>query len=148
MDDIQEHIFISEVNDNLQRAIVISGDDHSVWAYCMNAEDEQELLFHGFLCSRGTIVTDNNAVEDYIKDDFQPPLIGEYQNAYSIHESLQNSNFVIEWFEELSIIQIYINHVLYLAMDLEDHISYSKSIDKTGPYGVPLDVYIEKSNAI
>ena len=69
--------------------------------------DEQELLFDGFLCSRGTIVDESEDVERYINNDLQPPLMESYKNEYSIHNSIVNSDLKIEWSGEE--VKVYIN---------------------------------------
>lgn len=143
---MKEELFISEFNEHLARAIVISGDEHSVWAYCMKVNDEgQELLFHGFICSRGTILEDFSEIEDYVKIDLQPPLMAAYQNEFSIQEPLDNTDFKIEWYEQSGEAQIYLKGLLYLVMDMTNHITYTKSITEEGPYGIPLSVYLETS---
>lgn len=136
----QEEIFVSEINAQLKKAIVIDGDQHTVWAYCMEMiNDEQELLFDGFLCSRGTTVNESEDVKQYISNDLQPPLMAAYKNEYSIHNSIVNSDFKIEWNGEN--VNVYINDTLFLIMDTKNKISYSKSINQKGPYGIPISAY-------
>lgn len=135
-----DDIFVSEINRELNRAIVIDGDQHTVWAYCMEMiNDEQELLFDGFLCSRGTIVTESEEVQNYIKNGLQPPLMEEYKNEFSIHSAIINDDFKTKW--DRNTIKVYINETLYLVMNMKDQISYSKSIIKEGPYGEPISKY-------
>lgn len=139
----QVEIFISEINDQINKALVIDGDQHTVWAYCMEMiNDEQELLFNGFLCSRGTIVNKSEDVKRYIGNDLQPPLLETYTNEYSIHNSIVNSDFQIEWKSE--VVKVYINQTLYLIMDMKNRISYSKSINQEGPYGIPISKYMNE----
>jgi hypothetical protein len=140
----KEEIFISEINERINRAIVIEGDEHTVWAYCMKLVDEEkELLFDGFICSRGTIVDKSEEVRNFISNDYQPPLMDEYKNDFSIHESITNEDFRIKW-ENDSIIKIFMNEILYLVMDLKSQQAYSKSIKKQGPYGKQIIEYENK----
>lgn len=135
-----EEILVSEINEELNKAVVIDGDQHTVWAYCMEMiNDEQELLFDGFLCSRGTIVSDSKEVQNYIENELQPPLMEGYKNKYSIHAAIVNDDFKIKW--ERNTIRVYINETLYLIMNMKNRISYSKSITKEGPYGKPISNY-------
>ena len=138
----KEEIFVSAINERLERAIIIDGDEHSVYAYCMKMiGDEQELMFHGFICSRGTVVNLSKDVGMFINQDLQPPLMEEYRNEYSVGESILNEDFRIEWEEKEKVIKVFLSDVLYLIMDMESQTSYSKSVSKEGPYGRPIDEY-------
>lgn len=140
-----EEIFLSEVNEHLERAIVIDGDQHTIWAYCLKkVNDKQELLFDGFICSRGTVVKNSQEVKNFIDNDLQPPLMDKYVNEYSIHQSLCSEDFKIEWNNASYMIKIFINDILYLVMDINKGISYSKSILKEGPYGRTINEYINR----
>lgn len=138
----KEEIFVSEVNEQIERAIIIDGDEHSVYAYCMKViDDQQELMFHGFICSRGTVVNFSKEVGNFIGQDFQPPLMEEYRNEYSVGESILNEDFRIEWEEKEKVIKVFLSGVLYLIMDMASQTSYSKSVSKEGPYGRSIDEY-------
>lgn len=135
----KEEIFISDVNMQIARTIVVEGDQHTIWAYCMEmVNEEQEFLFDGFICSRGTLVFDSKAVKNFIDKGLSPPLMERYKNEYSICESVSNDDFEIQWEIEKQLVKIFLNEVLYLIMDLKNACSYSKSILKEGPYGIPI----------
>lgn len=138
--EIKEDIYVSDVTEQDQLSIVIKGDEHTVWAYLMKiVGEEHHVIFHGFLCSRGTIVDNPEEVEEFLEQDLLPPLIEEYSNEFSIQMDLKNENFEIEW-DEFEV-RVYIKTVLYLVINYTKERSFSKAISKNGPYGYIFDAY-------
>lgn len=137
-----EEIFVSEINETIERAIIIDGDEHTVWAYLLKmVNEEQELLFEGFICSRGTIVDESTDVNEYIDKGFQPPLLRNYRNEFSMHKNLTNEDFEIIWEIENNRVKVLLKKELYLIMDYKHESSYSKSISNEGPYGKLINEY-------
>lgn len=135
-------IFISDSNEDLSKAIIIDGDQHSVWAYILEIDGEnQNLIFDGFICSRGTIVKDGAEVKKYISQDFQPPLMKKYKNEYSVQESLSDEHFTIEWDTSKLEVKVKLKNELYLIMNILKKESYSKATSMTGPYGIMIEEY-------
>lgn len=98
---MKEEIFISDFNENVNKTLVIEGDEHSVWAYVLNRIDGQNNIeFQGLLCSRGTLVEDENKIGDYINQGFAPPLLRNFSNEHSVIEELTMKNISIFWDQE------------------------------------------------
>ncbi len=132
-----EPIFLSQFNSELDRHLVIEGDEFAVWAYILNsAEDNIEI--DGFLCSRGLILDALKEVETYIEKGMAPPLSKEYANEFSIHAELETEDITVAW--EADSVFILIKGEEYLELDLTEKKSYSKAIAMAGPYGEPYPV--------
>jgi HSP20 family molecular chaperone IbpA len=135
---LKTDIFLTLYNDEENYSLVIDGDEHSIWVYVLNSEGD--IYFEGFLCSRGTVAKTSEEIEEYISQNFQPPLLKEFENKFSIQQNIDKENIEIKW--KNGQIHISINQVEFLKMDILNKTAYSKSISSEGPYGIPL---IEKS---
>ncbi|MCF1192029.1 hypothetical protein LRR18_10585 [Mangrovimonas sp. AS39] len=137
---IESKVFLKSKYDyELNKCILVQGDIHSVWAYVIDITDNKdEIEFDGFICSRGTIIQTKDEIETYINDDqgFAPPLLGDYKNKHSVIKDLVEANIEIEWNNH--IVRVLVKGIEYLIMDLKTKKSFSKSISKSGPYGMPL----------
>ena len=134
--EVDQNIYISEVNENIGLAIIIESDEHSVWAYILNVKDsQQKLVFAGFVCSRGTVVKESSEVQSYVEKGIAPPLMHEFKNEFSILDSLSTNDFFVEWLEYANEVRVEVKEELYLIMDYSAKVSYSKSISVNGPYG-------------
>lgn len=125
----------------MNKCVLVQGDIHSVWAYVIDITDNKdEIEFDGFICSRGTLILDEDEIEKYINDDqgYAPPLLTEYKNEFSIMYDLVESDISIDW--ENNIVRIFMKGIEYLVMDIDAQKSYSKGISKSGPYGFPLNL--------
>ena len=130
-------IYKSQLLEDRNLIIIVEGNEYSVFAYIMkNSSAEPIIQQDGFLCSRGTILQSASEVLEYVKNGFSPPLISEFSNDYSVVEKISNKNINIVF--ENNMVKIYINEDLYLKMDIDKGISYSKALSKEGPYGRPL----------
>ncbi len=91
-------IYISKINEEQNREVIIEGDDHSVWAYVLKHSDETiGLEFDGFVCSRGTVVESSDEVKMFIDKGISPPLMEKYANEFSIQNSIENEDIEINW---------------------------------------------------
>lgn len=132
---MKEEIFISDFNYELNKNLVIEGDENSVWAYIVDNSSEELLIeLDGFLCSRGKLIESTSEAKQFVKKGFAPPLHREFANEFSIHKNITSDEISILW-EELRV-KVLIKNETYLILDLENKISYSKSISKNGPYGM------------
>lgn len=130
-------IYLTKLIENGNREIVVEGDEHSIWTYVINHEDVSNgIELDGFVCSRGTLLHDSKEVEKYIESDFAPPLMKEYSNKYSIQRDIEDRDIEISWSGNL--ISIDLKGVEFLVMDLKKRQSFSKSVVKIGPYGIPI----------
>ena len=130
-------IYKSEILEDPNLVVIVEGNEYSVFAYIMkNSNTEPIILQDGFLCSRGTILQSASEIQEYIKNGVSPPLISEFSNDYSVVEKISNESINIAF--ENNMVKIYINEDLYLKMDINTGISFSKALSKEGPYGRPL----------
>lgn len=132
----KDEIYITVSNEKENLRLIIDGDDHSVWAYVIDAKNQ--ISFDGFLCSRGTVVDTFDRVNELASNDFHPPLMKDFANEYSVHSEIQNDDIRIDWDKHL--IQVSINDEVYLKMDVRKKESYSKALSKNGAYGNSLNV--------
>ncbi|MDE1208350.1 hypothetical protein [Tenacibaculum larymnensis] len=131
---METEIYLTEYNETENRNLIIDSDQHSVWAYVLDSNNQIE--FEGFLCSRGTLVESVENVKEFIAKDFQPPLRKNFANEFSIQSGIKNENLKIVW--ENNLIRISINETEFLKMDTLNKMSYSKAISEKGAYGNPL----------
>ncbi len=130
MDGIYKSLEIDE-----EKSLVIEGDDHSVLAYIVNSE-KGEILFDGFVCSRGTIVDSSAEIKEFIDNGIAPPLLAEYENRYSVQPYITNDSILIELTD--TNIKVYLDETVFTDLDLVSGTSYSKAVQKDGPYGLAL----------
>jgi hypothetical protein len=132
-----KEIYISKINEEQNREIVVEGDDHSIWAYVLkHSEESIAIEFDGFLCSRGTIVETSKEIKEYINKVISAPLMKKYSNEFSIQRGIENENIEIDW--KGNEISIKLNGIIFLIMNIKNRKSYSKSISKKGAYGIPI----------
>ena len=130
-------IYLSKINEEQNREVIVEGDDHSVWAYVLkHSEESIGIEFDGFICSRGTLVESSKEIKDYINNAISAPLMKRYSNEFSIQREIENKDIEIDWHgNEIS---IKLNGIDFLIMDLKNRKSYSKSTSENGPYGIPI----------
>lgn len=132
----KEPIFISSKDPNSNCTLLIEEDEYSVWAYLLRP-DKEGIDFDGFLCAVQDPKTIQINVKEAIKNGVAPPLSTTFANKYSYVKKLRKQDIRIVW-EDVSVM-IYIKDELYLIMNLQTRISYSKGISKRGPFGEPLE---------
>ena len=131
-------IYISKINEEQNREIVVEGDNHSIWAYVLlQSEESFEIEFDGFVCSRGTILESSKDIKKYINKVISAPLIKKYSNEFSIQRGIENENIEIDW--KGNVISVKLSGIEFLIMDINNKKSYSKSTSKKGPYGIPIN---------
>ena len=133
---MNDTIYISQHINSINKDIVIEGDKHSVWAYLLDPENENQIVLDGFICSKGTIVDSMEIIKDFISEGFAPPLCKDFINDYSIRNDLKEDDIQILISKDS--IDIRIADVKYLSMDFNKLKSYSKAISNAGPYGFPI----------
>jgi len=130
-------IYLSKINEEQNREVIVEGDDHSVWAYVLkHSEESIGIEFDGFICSRGTLVESSKEIKDYMNNAISAPLMKRYSNEFSIQREIENKDIEIDW--NGNEISIKLNGIDFLIMDLKNRKSYSKSISENGPYGIPI----------
>ena len=130
-------IFISDFNEEVNKTLVVEGDEHTIWAYVLNSLDGQNNIeFQGFLCSRGTLVEEESEIGDYIDQGFAPPLLRSFSNEYSVQEEITANNISIFWDKEK--VGVLVDEVTYLILDYTNKVAYSKGVLEESPYGRPL----------
>jgi len=132
---MKNDIYITRHIDLIQKDIVIEGDEHSIWAYLLDSENN--IVLDGFVCSRGTIVDSTTLVKDFIDKGFAPPLSKDFKNDFSIQSDLNSADISIK--VNKRVIEVLIFDEVYLTMDYMNLKSHSKSISKSGAYGLPLN---------
>lgn len=130
-----EDIYLSDFNQKLNRVVVVEGDQHSIWAYLLK-EDQKGIDFEGFLCSRGTMIQNSDEIQQYMEAGMAPPLFQALANEFSVQEAIENKDITIIWKNQAA--NIFINEVLFLILDTENRVAYSKAVAEDSPYGLVL----------
>lgn len=133
---MREHIYISRHLDSVKKDIIIEEDSHSIWTYLLDSENDNKIVMDGFICSTGTIVKKSTNVKEFIDKDFAPPISEDFVNGFTIQKDLLETDFRIETSENK--VMIYIKGIIYVILDFANLRTYSKSISKPGPYGLPI----------
>ncbi len=135
-----EEIYLTQYNESQKLSVIIEGDQYSVWAYIVDNENEEmNILFHGFVCSKGLIVNTNEAVKLHLNQGAAPPLMREYANEYSIQNDISNDRLFIVW--NHSIVKVFIDKIEFLILHIGKRKSYARGVSKTGPYGATLEEF-------
>ena len=135
---MRELVYISKHLDLINKDLIIEEDKHSIWTYLLDAGKDKKSIGDGGICSNGTMVKKASDINEYIDNNFAPPLSEEYANEFSIQNNLIESDFKIE--TDKNSVSIYITDSIFVILDLDRLISYSKSVAKSGPYGEPLNI--------
>ena len=131
----QKKIFIESTSSFDKKTLIVEEDKYSIWCYILN-ENKIGIDFDGFLCSVTKPVKNKSDITKIINSGNPPPLLEKYANEFSHVKKIKPEDIKIEWKE--SSVEVFIKNELYLKMDLNNRISYSKSIKIKGPYGIPL----------
>ncbi len=136
---MRETIYISKHLDSIKKDLIIEEDKHSIWAYLLDSESENDnkIVLDGFVCSTGTVVEKSSDVREYIDNDFAPPISEDFINDFTIQKELQEKDFNIETSNKGVIISI--KGTEFLILDFINSNSYSKAVSKPGPYGFPFN---------
>lgn len=128
-------LYLSNYSQELDRVVVVEGDEHSVWAYVLTP-DQKGIDFDGFLCSRGTLAKNSEEIKSYMEAGCAPPLFAELSTESAIQEDLQTEDIQILWEEQAA--NIFIRQELFLVMDIATKTAYSKAVKEDSPYGMVL----------
>jgi hypothetical protein len=79
----------------------------------------------------------NNEVQEYLENGCAPPLTKEFANEFSIQNNVEAKDLSVRYGNNK--VSIGIKEIVFLVMDLDKKQSFSKSINKVGPYGIPLE---------
>ncbi len=131
-----ENLYLSEYLEEIEKHIVIEGDEHTIYAYLLNNDAENTIILSGFVCSRGTLVDSLEAVETYLEKGFAPVLAKPFANEFSVEKEVKAEDIDIDF--EDNAITVTINHIIFLVIDLEQGKSFSLGLAEEGPYGFPL----------
>lgn len=135
-DKEEEFVLYESYNSELGKLVVIDNDEHSVWAFLMDAET-QEIELDGFICALSQPFVSQSEVEKLLEDGFAPAITKEFASEFAYQPNALEKEFVAEWQED-GYLFIYLDGELVLVMDLDDEVSFSKSISENGPYGLAL----------
>lgn len=135
---LMEEIYISDLNEDLGIEIIVEGDPYSIWAYAVKVVDyKPSIEFDGFLCSRGPLPESILDVKGYVDDGHQPPLLKELSNKHSVKKDVREDDITIQW--NGNMVSVYLFGELFLKMDIDQKLSYSRAINKSGSYGIAMD---------
>ena len=135
---MREQIYIALHFDSINKDLIIEEDDHSIWAYILDSERDNKIVLAGFICSTGTIVKKSSDVKEFIKKDFAAPISEDFINSFTIQKDLQEADFKIDISD--SKVTIFIKDTRFVILDFVHSNSYSKSVSKPGPYGLPIEM--------
>ncbi|WP_299314097.1 hypothetical protein [uncultured Aquimarina sp.] len=125
-------IFITSTDPISGRTLMIEEDEYSVWVYVLNL-DKQGIDFDGFLCS----VVDPESItispKEATKNGNSPPLTTNFANKHSYIKNLKSKDIQVHWKQNR--IEIKLKKEIYLIMDLDSKISYSKALSTDCYYG-------------
>ena len=131
---MMDPIFFSQYNSELDRHLVIEGDDHSVWAYIVMPESNQ-IEMSAFLCSRGTLLDNPEEAQDYIRKGSAPPLAKAFATEHAVQANLTEEDIAAEW--QMDSIFVLLKGEEFLEIDLTEKKAFCKAISQPGPYGDP-----------
>ncbi len=117
--------------------MIIEEDDYSIWTYLTDSENENRVVMDGFICSTGTIVKKSSDALEFINKGYAPPISEDFMNSFSIQKDLQAQDFRIEMFDNKVI--VFIKGTSFVILDFINSKSYSRSVSKPGPYGLPIE---------
>jgi hypothetical protein len=137
-----EFILLESYNSDLGKIVILDNDEHSVWAFMLDAET-QEIEFDGFVCALSPPFKSEKEVEKLLEDGFSPAITAEYASALAHQPDALAKEFTADWQED-GYLFIYLGEELFLVMDLEEELSYSKSVGADGPYGMALTPEVEQ----
>lgn len=132
-----EYILLESYNAELNKIVILDNDDYSIWAFVMDSET-QEIEFDGYVASLDKPFESEEEVEKLLEDGFAPAITTEYASKDCQIENVLKKEFSAVWHDS-GFVEIQIDGVTQVLMDLEEEISYSKAIEKDGPYGMKLD---------
>ncbi len=132
---MRDSVYISKHIDSIKKVLIIEEDEHSIWTYLLDSDNDNRIVMDGFVCSTGTIVKKSSDVKEFIDKDFAPPISEDFANDSTIQKDLQNDDFKIETSDKK--IFIFIKGINFVILDFENSNTYSKSVSKAGPYGLP-----------
>jgi hypothetical protein len=132
----EEFILLESYNSEQGKILILDNDEHSIWAFVMDAET-QEIIFDGFVCSLSEPFTSEKEVEKLLEEGFSPAITKEFASDFAHQPKALEKEFSAEWQDD-GYVFIYIDSELILVMDLEEEVSYSKSVKENGPYGLVL----------
>jgi hypothetical protein len=139
----EEFILLESYNSENGKILVVDNDEHSIWAFLMDAET-QEIEFDGFVCSLSEPFKTEEEVEKLIEDGFSPAITQAFASEYAHQPKALEYELNAEWQDD-GYVFVYLNEELVLVMDLEENISFSKSVKENGPYGMALtDIVLEE----
>ncbi|KAH0541746.1 hypothetical protein GP486_008693 [Trichoglossum hirsutum] len=126
-------IFLSDFDPDSNHHLVVEACNGAVWAYLLSGED-QKILAHGLVCSQ---VEPVDEMEEPTDKTMPPPLVKRFANDHSVIPDLTEEQISIEWAGQKA--NVFIDGILYLAMDIDTRRAQSKSLSLPGRYGFPLE---------
>lgn len=130
----RDRIFITSTDFESSRTLLIEEDENSVWAYLLKPNKEG-IDFDGFICAVKNPKAIQAGVVETTKNGSAPALTSAFANKYSFIKKLRKQDIKIVWND--TSVSVCIKDDVYLVMNLNTKMSYSKGISKSGPYGEP-----------
>ncbi len=131
-----EFVLYESYNSEINKLVIIDNDEHSIWAFLMDSET-QEIEFDGFVCALTAPFENEDAVEKIIEEGGAPAITQEFASEFALQANALEKEFTTEWGDD-GYLFIYMDGELVVVMDLEDQVSFSKSVKQDGPYGLAL----------
>ncbi|WP_103070339.1 hypothetical protein [Aquimarina sediminis] len=129
-------IFLTSTHTNSGRTLMIEEESHSVWAYLLRP-DKEGIDFDGFICAVVDPLSSEIDPKEITKGKKDAPLPAMFANRYSYIKNLKKKDIKIHWENER--VTVFIKKKVYLIMDLNTKVSYSRGLSKNCVYGKKLE---------
>lgn len=136
MEQEEEYVLYESYNSERGKIVLLDNDENSIWAFILDGET-QEIEFDGFVCSLTEPFANETDVEKILEAGGAPAITKEFASEFALQPDALTKEFAAEWQDD-GYVFIYLDGELVLVMDLEEEVSFSKSIAENGPYGLAL----------
>ena len=128
-----EFVLLEDYSTEYGKIVVVDNDDHSIYAFVLDGQT-QEIEFDAYICSLSEPFENEEDVEDLIDLGFSPAITQEFASEQAVIPNALEKKFEAKWIED-DWLEIHIGGELVTLIDLDEEVSYSKSIAEDGPYG-------------
>ena len=129
-----EQILLESYHPESRKILILDHDDHSVWAFILDGETE-EIEFDGFVCSISEPVETEEEVEKFLEEGFSPRITKAFASDSCHQPEILSKDFKADWLDEYTV-EVSIDEELFLLMDINNGVCFTKSVKEDGPYGL------------